>query len=101
MAKKSKIARNLYRMKTVEQYREKRKELLSVMRDPNANEVDRQDAIRKFNNLPRDSSSTRVRVRCEITGRASGNYRKFRLSRIKFREMANSGLLPGITKSSW
>ncbi len=101
MAKKSKIARNLYRMATVEKYREKRKELLGIMHDPNAPEAERQEATRKFNNLPRDSSATRVRVRCEVSGRSRGNYRKFRLSRIKFRELAHQGLLPGVTKSSW
>lgn len=101
MAKKSKIARNLHRMKTVEKYREKRNELLKIMRDPNAGDAERQEAIRKFNNLPRDASPTRIRVRCEVTGRPRGNYRKFRLSRIKFRELAHAGMLPGVTKSSW
>ena len=101
MAKKSKIARNLHRMATVEKYREKRNELLKIMRDPNSGDVEREEAIRKFNNLPRDASPTRVRVRCEVSGRPRGNYRKFRLSRIKFRELANAGMLPGVTKSSW
>lgn len=101
MAKKSKIARNLYRMKMVEKYRARRKELLNLMYDPNISEADREEAVRKFNNLPRDASPTRVRIRCEITGRSRGVYRKFKLSRIKFRELALQGHLPGVTKSSW
>ena len=101
MAKKSKIAKNLKRVQLVEKYRERRKELLKIMHDPNTSEADRQEAARAFNNIPRDASRTRIRVRCEITGRPRGNYRKFRLSRIKFRELALQGLVPGITKSSW
>ena len=101
MAKKSKIARNLYRMKVVEKYRERRKELLKKMYDVNISDAEREDAARKFRNLPRDASPTRVRLRCEVTGRPRGNYRKFRLSRIKFRELSLQGLVPGITKSSW
>jgi len=101
MAKKSKIARNLHRIEVVKRYSEKRNALLKVMRDPNSGEVEREEATRKFQTLPRDASPTRVRSRCKITGRASGNYRKFGLSRIKFRELAHAGMLPGITKSSW
>lgn len=101
MAKKSKIARNLYRLKTVEKYAAKRNELLKVLRDPSVSEADYKDAWRKFQNIPRDASPTRLRVRCEVTGRPRGNYRKYRLSRIKFREYALQGLLPGVTKSSW
>ena len=101
MAKKSKIARNLHRMKMVEKYRERRKELLKIMNDPETPDVEREEAARKFNNIPRDASPTRVRVRCEITGRPRGNYRKYRLSRNKFRELSLAGLLPGVTKSSW
>lgn len=101
MAKKSKIARNLHRIKTVAKYREKRNELLGIMRDLNLSDSDREEATRKFNNLPRDASPTRVRLRCEVSGRTNGNYRKFRLSRIKFRELALQGMVPGVTKSSW
>jgi small subunit ribosomal protein S14 len=101
MAKKSKIAKNIKRMNMVAKYRERRQELLKIMRDPNTPDVEREEATRKFNNLPRDASPTRVRVRCEVTGRPRGNYRKFRLSRIKFRELALSGMIPGVTKSSW
>lgn len=88
-------------MKMVEKYRERRKELLGIMHDLNVSDAEREEAARKFNNLPRDASPTRVRIRCEVTGRSRGNYRKFKLSRIKFRELALQGHLPGVTKSSW
>ena len=91
----------MQRMKTVEKYREKRNELLQIMRDPSVGDAERMEASRKFNNLPRDASPTRIRVRCDVTGRPRGNYRKYRLSRIKFRELALQGMLPGVTKSSW
>ena len=101
MAKKSKIARNKHRLETVKKYRARRKELVKTMNDPNIGEVEREEARRRFNNIPRDASPTRTRLRCEITGRPRGNYRKFKLSRIKFRELALQGMLPGVTKSSW
>ena len=101
MAKKSKIARNIHRMKMVEKYRERRQELLKMMHDPNLGDVEREEATRKFNNIPRDASPTRIRERCHVTGRPRGGYRKFRLSRIKFRELALQGMVPGVTKSSW
>jgi len=101
MAKKSKIARNKYRMELVDKYKERRRELLKVMNNADLPEAEREEARRKFNNIPRDASPTRVRLRCEVTGRPRGNYRKFRLSRIKLRELAHQGLVPGVTKSSW
>ena len=101
MAKKSKIAKNLKRIKTVAKYATRRKELLDQMHDYNLSDGDREEAARKFNNMPRDASPSRVRHRCRITGRPRGNYRKFDLSRIKFRELALQAMLPGITKSSW
>lgn len=101
MAKKSKIARNKYRMELVEKYKERRRELLKIMNNADLPEAEREEARRSFNNIPRDASPTRVRLRCEVTGRPRGNYRKFRLSRIQLRELAHKGLVPGITKSSW
>ena len=101
MAKKSMIARNQYRMRVVEKYRKRREELIKTMNNPNLPDADREEARRMFNNIPRDASPTRIRVRCDVTGRPRGNYRKFRLSRIKFRELAHQGLVPGVTKSSW
>ena len=101
LAKKSKVAKNLKRIKLVAKYRERREELKKLMNDLDLSDADRAEAARKFQALPRDASPTRIRSRCEITGRPRGNYRKFRLSRIKFRELAHEGMLPGITKSSW
>lgn len=101
MAKKSMVAKNNRRMKIVERYRERRAELVQQMNDPNLSYEEREVARRQFNNIPRDASPTRVRVRCDVTGRSRGNYRKFRLCRIAFREYALRGMLPGVTKSSW
>lgn len=101
MAKKSKIARNRHREALVKRYSERRQELVKIINDPETPDEERDLARRKFNNIPRDASPTRLRIRCELTGRPRGNYRKFKLSRIKFRELAHEGLLPGITKSSW
>lgn len=89
MAKKSKIAKEQKREKLVEQYREIRKEL---------KEKGDYEALRK---LPRDSSPTRLTRRCKLTGRPRGVIRKFELSRIKFRELAHKGQIPGVKKSSW
>lgn len=89
MAKKSKIAKEQKREKLVEQYREIRKEL---------KEKGDYEALRK---LPRDSSPTRLTRRCKLTGRPRGVIRKFELPRIKFRELAHKGQIPGVKKSSW
>ena len=72
-----------------------------IIKNKKTNSEERIDAITKLSKLPRNSAPCRVRNRCIITGRARGNYRKFKLSRIAFRELANNGKLPGITKSSW
>lgn len=89
MAKKSKIAKEKKRQELVAKYAELRREL---------KEKGDYEALRK---LPRDSSPTRLRNRCEITGRPRGNLRKFKMSRIKFRELAYKGQIPGVKKSSW
>ncbi|PIE02068.1 MAG: 30S ribosomal protein S14 [Acidobacteria bacterium] len=101
MAKKSMIARNLYRMKLVEKYKERREVLVKTMNNPSLSDEERAAARKKFNNIPRDANPNRVRLRCEVTGRPRGNYRKFRMCRIAFRKLANEGKLPGVTKSSW
>jgi small subunit ribosomal protein S14 len=101
LAKKSKIAKNEKRMAMVEKYRERRQALLDQMHDLNLGDAEREEAARKFQNLPRDASPTRVRLRCGVSGRPRGNYRKYKLSRIKFRELALQGMIPGVTKSSW
>ena len=101
MAKKSSIAKNLRRQKTVERYRERREELKSILKDLSHPQEERDLAMRKLNKMPRDASPTRVRNRCHLTGRPRGYYRKFGLSRIALRDLALRGELPGVTKSSW
>jgi len=101
MARLSLIERNLKRERLVKKYSKKRLSLKKIVMNKKTNPEDRIDAINKLSKLPKNSFPCRLRNRCIITGRARGNYRKFKLSRIAFRELASDGKLPGITKSSW
>ncbi len=101
MAKKSQIARNEKRKLLVERYRDRRAELMAVVRDPAATADAKRESYRLLYKLPRDSSATRYRNRCRVTGRARAYMRRFEMSRISFRELANQGKLPGVKKSSW
>ena len=101
MAKKSMIAREVKRQKTVEKYAAKRAELKAIIADPNASEDERWDAQVKLQKLPRDSSPVRKQRRCRQTGRPHAVYRKFGLCRNKLREAAMRGDVPGLVKSSW
>ena len=101
MAKKSMIAREHKRIKMVAKYAEKRAALKTIMSDENASSEERYEASIKFQKLPRNSSPSRVVRRCQITGRPHAVYRKFGLSRIKLREAAMRGDIPGLVKSSW
>lgn len=101
MAKKSMLERELKREKLVKRYAKKRAELKRIICDLNASEESRQAAVARLNALPRDSSPSRQRNRCAITGRPHGVYRKFGLGRNKLREAAMKGEIPGLTKSSW
>ena len=101
MAKKSMIAREVKRIKTVEKFAEKRALLKSKMNDLNLSNEERYDARLKFQKLQRNSSPSRVVRRCQVTGRPHAVYRKFGLSRIKLREAAMRGDIPGLVKSSW
>ncbi|GAA4841613.1 MAG: 30S ribosomal protein S14 [Nesterenkonia sp.] len=101
MAKKSKIAKNEKRKVIVERYAEKRAQLKKTLVDPKATDEDREAARVGLQKLPRDASPVRVRDRDSIDGRPRGTFRKFGVSRIRFRDMAHRGELPGITKSSW
>jgi small subunit ribosomal protein S14 len=85
----------------IEQYREKRQALVAVIKNPESTDEERRAAYQKLRKLPRNSSATRHRNRCNLSGRPRGFIRKFRLSRIAFRELALEGKLPGVTKSSW
>ncbi|TDQ53263.1 30S ribosomal protein S14 [Actinorugispora endophytica] len=101
MAKKSKIARNEQRRKVVARYAERRAELKRVLKSPHSAEEDKAAALAELRRQPRDASATRVRNRDSVDGRPRGHLRRFGLSRIRFREMAHRGELPGVTKSSW
>jgi small subunit ribosomal protein S14 len=101
MAKISTIVKNERKIKMELKYREKRAALKKIIIDENASDDDRYDAMVKLNKLPRNSSRVRVKNRCVLTGRGRGVYRQFGISRIKFRELAHQGLIPGVTKASW
>lgn len=101
MAKKSKIIKNEVRKKMVDRYKEKRKTLKKIIVNVNLPIEERQTAQNKLSSLPRDTSPTRIRNRCLLTGRPRGYIRKFGLSRIAFRDKALNGEIPGITKASW
>jgi len=101
MAKLSSVNKNEARKKLVAKTAAKRAALKAKANDKSVDETERLMARLKMAELPRNGSATRIRNRCELTGRARGYYRKFRLSRIMIREMGNKGLIPGLTKSSW
>ena len=101
MAKLSSINKNERRKKLVQQNAGKYAKLKAIADDESKDETERLIARLKMAELPRNGNPTRVRNRCELTGRARAYYRKFRLSRIMLRELANKGLIPGVTKSSW
>jgi len=101
MAKKSVRAREVKRAKLVEKYAERRDALRAVLKDQNTTLEDKMQAQESLQKLPRDSNKVRGRTRCSITGRPRGVYRKFGLGRNKLREVAMSGLIPGLRKASW
>ena len=101
MAKLSSVNKNERRKKLVLQYAAKYAKLKAIANDTSKDETERLMARLKMAELPRNANATRVRNRCELTGRSRAYYRKFRLSRIMLREMGNKGLIPGLTKSSW
>jgi small subunit ribosomal protein S14 len=101
MAKLSSINKNERRKKLVEKNAAKYAKLKAIANDESRDETERLIARLKMAELPRNGNATRVRNRCELTGRSRAYYRKFRLSRIMLRELANKGLIPGVVKSSW
>ncbi|MBN6777000.1 30S ribosomal protein S14 [Pseudoclavibacter alba] len=101
MAKKSKIAKNEERKEIVARYAERRLQLKKQLIDPNGTDESREEARVALQKLPRNASPVRVRNRDSIDGRPRGVLTKFGVSRVRFREMAHRGELPGITKSSW
>jgi len=101
MAKKSMVARELKRARTVEKFAAKRAELKAIIVNPNSTDEQVWEAQIKLQKMPRDASPSRQRNRCRITGRPHGVYRKFGLCRHKLREAAMRGDVPGLVKSSW
>ena len=101
MAKTSSIQRNLKRIKMVKKFSMKREKLKKIIRNKKLPLEERFAAQLKLAKIPRNSARTRIRNRCEITGRPHGVYRKLKISRIALRELASSGKIPGMTKSSW
>ena len=101
MAKTSAIQRNLKRIRLVEKFMKKRKELKKIISNKKLPLEERFKAQLKLAKLPRNSAKIRIRNRCEITGRPHAVYRKLRISRIALRELASKGRIPGMTKSSW
>jgi len=100
MAKTSMVMREKHRAKVVKKYAARRAEVKELIRSPKTSHEDRQAAQAKLQAMPRDASPTRHRNRCAITGRSRGVYRKFGLSRVKIREVANRGEIPGLSKAS-
>ena len=101
MAKKSKIVREHKLMKNIEKYASLRAELKEIISSPGSTFEDKQSAVAKLDKLPKSSSPIRSRNRCFKTGRPRGVIRRFKLSRLSFREMALKGEIPGVTKASW
>ena len=101
MAKKSSTEKNKRRVRLVKRYAAKRVKLKAVANNMALPPEDRFAARLKLAELPRNSSPSRIRNRCELTGRSRGNYRKLKMCRIKLRELASYGLIPGMVKSSW
>jgi small subunit ribosomal protein S14 len=101
MAKVSSINKNEKRKKLVKKYAGRYSRLKAIANDKTKDDTDRLMARLKLAEIPRNGNPTRVRNRCELTGRPRAYYRKFRLCRIQLRDLANKGLIPGVTKSSW
>jgi len=101
MAKKSAVNRNERVKKLVKQHAAKRDALKAVANNESLPLEERFDARLKLAELPRNSSKTRIRNRCEVTGRPRGYYRKLKMSRVSLRELGSHGLIPGLVKSSW
>lgn len=101
MARLSAVVKNKKREKLANKYGPKAAVLRAKAIDPKLSDEERDAARLKLQDLPRNGNPNRVRNRCELTGRSRGVYRDFKLCRNKFRELANNGLIPGVTKASW
>ena len=101
MAKISQVNRNAKRERLAQRDKSKRQALKDVLMDRTLPVEDRFNASLKLAQMPRNGASVRVRLRCELTGRSRGNYRKFKICRIALRDLASSGQIPGMVKASW
>jgi small subunit ribosomal protein S14 len=101
MSKTSQVYRNRKRERLAARDRAKRTALKEIVMDRSLPVEDRFDASLKLAQLPRNGAKVRLRLRCELTGRSRGNYRKFKLCRIMLRELASAGQIPGMVKASW
>jgi len=101
MAKKSAVERNLKRQRLAQRFAAKREALKAIARDTDKPVEERFAAQLKLASLPRNSAPTRIRNRCQVTGRPRAFYRKLKMSRIALRQLASHGLIPGMVKSSW
>lgn len=101
MAKKASVAKQKKRERLVKNKWDKRQQLKKVIYDMNKSVEERLAAVDSLNKMPKNSSKIRLRNRCQLTGRSRGFLRKFKLSRLCFREMASQGLIPGVVKASW
>ena len=101
MAKKSSVNKNERRKLLVKKYAGKYAKLKAIANDESLDETERLIARLKMAEIPRNGNPTRIRNRCELTGRPRAYYRKFRLARVMLRDLANKGLIPGVVKSSW
>ena len=101
MAKTSSIQRNLKRIRLEKKFSKKRAALVKIIKNRKLTLDERFSAQLKLAKIPRNSAKTRIRNRCEITGRSRGVYRKLKISRIALRELGSKGVIPGMTKSSW
>jgi len=101
MAKKSSIEKNNRRILITSKFKNKRQELRNLIQDKNTSQEDRFKAVIKLAAMPRNGSKTRIRNRCEISGRPRGYYRRVAMSRIALRTLASKGQVPGMTKASW
>ena len=101
MAKTSAIQRNKKREKMAKQFAARRTKLKEIVSNRETSDEERFAAVLKLAELPRNSSAVRYRLRCDITGRPRGNYRKFKLCRMQLRDLGSQGQIPGLVKSSW
>ena len=101
MAKKSMIERDLKRRRMAKKFESRRNRLKAIIKDQDQSGEDRFMAARKLAELPRNSAKTRIRKRCQVTGRPRAFYRKLKMSRIALRQLGSAGKIPGLVKSSW